>query len=187
MPPNQPKKVPKKNFKNWSDIFEIHQTGVRSYRIRPHSCEWVVYCRCMNDEMVIFDEVFCGYMYDFNRTSVGAYRIRPPWRGICSHSAKWVTIHRQFTPYSRTSGRMRYAPTPVRLKSNKYTTKTSSHSPTSGRMPLRHTVIRLVSNEYDQILKCFLGTLFGWLGGMMYFCRRVPRSMTDGRGLTVFG
>ena len=31
----------------------------------------------MNDEMVIFDEVFCGYMFEFERTSVGAYRIRP--------------------------------------------------------------------------------------------------------------
>ena len=40
--------------------------------------------------------------YHHNRTCVGAYRIRPPWQRICSHSTKLVSIQRRKTSYSRT-------------------------------------------------------------------------------------
>ena len=72
----------------------------------------------------------------YDRTSVGAYRIRPPWQGTCSCSMKLEPIQRQFTPYSRTWGRMRYAHTFVRLKTNDYCDNTSSkirHFIISGR------------------------------------------------------
>ena len=108
---------------------------------------------------------------------------------------------RQSTPHSPPWGRMRYAPTLVRSNSNGYHQNTSSknccfiihwrrnttHSPLWGRMRYDLTPVRWISNISDQILKWFVGTFFGWLGGMMYICRWVPRSMTDGRGLTVFG
>ena len=87
MPPNQPKKVPTNHFKIWSEIFEIHRTGVRSYRIRPHSGEWVVFRRQWMMKQQFFDDVFWWYPFEFERTSVGAYRIRP-------HGGEWGVFRR---------------------------------------------------------------------------------------------
>ena len=49
----------------------------------------------------------------FKTKTVGAYRIRPPWRGKCT-SNDGVMLG-DIVSFSPTSGRMRYAPTPVRL------------------------------------------------------------------------
>ena len=68
------------------------------------------------------------------RTGVGTYRIRPPRQQIRSHSTKLVSIQRQTTPYSPTSGRMRYAPTVFRLISNHET-----HENTSKMSPIAST------------------------------------------------
>ena len=48
----------------------------------------------------------------FQRKGVGAYRIRPPWRQEYINHWSGLAI---FVACSLTSGRMRYAPTPVRL------------------------------------------------------------------------
>ena len=48
-----------------------------------------------------------------NRTCVGAYRIRPSWRGNCMFDE--CVMLGVIIPFSLTWGRMRYAPTPVRL------------------------------------------------------------------------
>ena len=61
-----------------------------------------------------------------NRTSVGAYRIRPPRQRIRSHSTNLVSIQRQITSDSRKWGRMRYAPTVIRLISNNSTHENTS-------------------------------------------------------------
>ena len=117
MPPNQPKKVPTNHFKIWSEIFEIHRSGVRSYRIRPHSGEWVVYCRQWMMKRQIFEEVFCWYSFEFERTSVGAYRIRPhggEWGVDCRWKVTNFVEQEQIPCHG---GRIRYAPTPVRLLS----------------------------------------------------------------------
>ena len=47
-----------------------------------------------------------------NRTGVGAYRIRPSWRGRCMFDG--VVSFAVIVSYSLFSGRMRYAPTVVR-------------------------------------------------------------------------
>ena len=45
----------------------------------------------------------------FHRTGVGAYRIRPPWRGSCTfNDGEMFAV---VIAFSLTSGRMRYAPT----------------------------------------------------------------------------
>ena len=49
----------------------------------------------------------------FKRTGVGAYRIRPPWRGGCPLIVDVLLC--AFISISLTWGRMRYAPTLVRL------------------------------------------------------------------------
>ena len=51
----------------------------------------------------------------FKPKTVGAYRIRPSWRGKCT-SNDGVMLG-DIVSFSPTSGRMRYAPTPVRLLS----------------------------------------------------------------------
>ena len=54
----------------------------------------------------------------YNRTSMGAYCIRPSWQQICPYSTPLSTIQRRKTLYSPTWGRMRYAPTVIRWNSN---------------------------------------------------------------------
>ena len=138
-----------------SPTASIHnQTSVGAYRIRPpwqrlrshstklvtiqrqitpHSRTWgrmryapTVFRQNSNHETNDNTSKMSPTTYPHNRTSVGAYRIRPPWRRICSHSTKLVSIQRQITPYSRTWGRMRYAPTVFRLISNYKTNKNTS-------------------------------------------------------------
>ena len=50
-----------------------------------------------------------------DRRCVGAYRIRPPWRGCCMFDGG--ILFAVIISFSPTSGRMRYAPTLVRLLS----------------------------------------------------------------------
>ena len=94
------------------DCFE--RTGVGAYRIRPS--RW-------RNRMFDGGDVFAINMSNHpvqppyypwnNRTGVGAYRIRPSWRGksTSNECVMFVVI----IPFSPTWGRMRYAPTHVRL------------------------------------------------------------------------
>ena len=94
----------------------------------------------------------------FKTKTVGAYRIRPPWRGKCT-SNDGVMLG-DIVSFSPTSGRMRYAPTLVRLLSwpntiNHYHCSIEfwavlvcvsvSFSLTSGRMRYAPTPVRLIS------------------------------------------
>ena len=53
--------------------------------------------------------------HQINGKSVGAYRIRPPWRGCCIFDGGDMVG--DIISFPLTWGRMRYAPTPVRLNS----------------------------------------------------------------------
>ena len=64
--------------------------------------------------------------YPHNRTGVGAYRIRPPWRRIHIPLTTKDDMHRQTKPHLRTWGRMRYAPTVIRQNSNHETHENTS-------------------------------------------------------------
>ena len=57
--------------------------------------------------------VWPSCVHRFNGKSVGAYRIRPSWRRCCMFDGGILFI--VIVPFSLTWGRMRYAPTPVRL------------------------------------------------------------------------
>ena len=99
----------------------FQRTSVGAYRIRP---SWQGICSYSTKSDSILREFISkrNHLADnFQRTGVWAYRIRPSWRGICSCSMKLDSIRRRFTTHSPPWGRMRYAPTHVRLKSNEYT------------------------------------------------------------------
>ena len=99
----------------WPSCYhQINGKSVGAYRIRPswRGC-------CMFDGGDVFAINMSNHpvqpsCYPWNdRTGVGAYRIRPPWQGKCkSNDGVMLGV---IVPLSLTSGRMRYAPTPVRL------------------------------------------------------------------------
>ena len=62
--------------------------------------------------------VWPSCVHRFNGKYVGAYRIRPPWRRGCMFDGS--DMLGVIISFSLTSGRMRYAPTPVRLKTMLY-------------------------------------------------------------------
>ena len=99
-----------------------------------------------------------SYYPCIDRTGVGAYRIRPPWRRGCMFDGG--ILFAVIISFSLTSGRMRYAPTPVRLLSwlntiNHYHCSIEfwdilcvafvPFPPTSGRMRYAPTPVRLLS------------------------------------------
>ena len=99
------------------DCFE--RTGVGAYRIRP---PWRRGCMFDGGDVFVVSmsnhpvQASCHPWND--RKCAGAYRIRPPWRRKCtSNDDVMLGVIVSFSP---TWGRMRYAPTPVRLKSSFY-------------------------------------------------------------------
>ena len=95
---------------------------VGAYRIRPSWRE-----NCIFDDNVMLGVIGWNHPVQSschpcnNRTCVGAYRIRPPWRGCCIFDGGILFV--VIISFSLTSGRMRYAPTPVRWKLNAYRIK----------------------------------------------------------------
>ena len=94
------------------DCFE--RTGVGAYRIRP---PWRR--GCMFDGGDVFADIMWNHpvqasCYPWNdRTGVGVYRIRPPRRRCCIFDGG--DVFAVIISFSPIWGRMRYAPTPVRL------------------------------------------------------------------------
>ena len=87
---------------------------IRAYAIRPYT--YSVEIRASLGENTITNRPIQSSCYHrINRKYVGAYRIRPPWRRTCPFNDGIMFAVNISFPL--TSGRMRYAPTPVRLKS----------------------------------------------------------------------
>ena len=78
-------------------------------------CEQENFSSCMIDTKTVPNKRFRLFVHYIERKCVGAYRIRPPWRRTRSFNDGIMFAANISFPL--TSGRMRYAPTPVRLKS----------------------------------------------------------------------
>ena len=102
-------------------IFSInYRKTVGAYRIRP---SWQRGCMLNDDVMlgviISFSIVQPSHYPWIDRTGVGAYRIHPPWRRGCMFDEG--VLFAVIISFSPIWGRMRYAPTHVRLKTNQTT------------------------------------------------------------------
>ena len=87
-------------------------------------CEQENFSSCMIDTKTVPNKRFRSFIHYIERKCVGAYRIRPSRRRTCPFNDGIMFAANISFPL--TSGRMRYAPTPVRLKSGLHWVKIQS-------------------------------------------------------------
>ena len=142
----------------WAKV-AYHSTTVSSM-LQANKCRGVSHTPWCERKTPIIPPPFHPCIH---RKGVGAYRIRPPWRGSCTlNDGEMFAV---VIAFPLIWGRMRYAPTHVRLLSrvntiNYYTCSVivtgmlvyviASFSPTSGHTPFTWT-----KNENNKTLKNF--------------------------------
>ena len=96
---------------------------VRAYAIRPYTCS-VEIMASLGENTITNRPIQSSCYHRINGKYVGAQGIRPPWRRTCPFNDG--IMFAAIISFPLTSGRMRYAPTPVRLKSGLHWVKIQS-------------------------------------------------------------